>query len=334
VTDRGCRRAPDLRCCQAWMSRYQACMPCWMPGDSPDPRVPSCKAWMPGSSPDPCALPDPRSSGVPSSHGRWMSLLLTTSSCVFRCYAHRDVCCRSNKVCCGVSSGPVSSCPDDHTNPVFKSCTLCTATTLQAFKPLAITPAKRKPTMPPPQRRYSPFLPPTLSMSELVKTTLDHDSTDMLIDKWLEHRSNGHDAYHDWFRDVRERKHNANANAGATATANGRDGTSGKQVIAWNKGEFMPENVFCRTVDTGRLIPLDRTWTTHVYHHQSMQERKLSMMPVVFTMVRSVLFAFHRLFPPLFFSGVLSPFSCYCFGLLGLFFVIFLYRLIVSQSWN
>jgi hypothetical protein len=108
-------------------------------------------------------------------------------------------------------------------------------------------------------------------MSELVKTTLDHDSTDMLIDKWLEHRNNSHDAYHEWFMDVRERKHALSQK---------------KQIIAWNKGEFVPENIFCRTVDTGRLIPLDRTWTTHVYHHKSMQERKLSMMPVVFTMVR------------------------------------------------
>ena len=105
-------------------------------------------------------------------------------------------------------------------------------------------------------------------MSELVKTTLDHKSTDTLIDKWLEH-CNGNDAYHEWFQVVRERKH----------------AYAQKQTVAWNKGEFLPENVFCRTVDTGRLIPLDRTWTTHVYHHHSMQERKLSMMPVVFTMV-------------------------------------------------
>lgn len=181
-------------------------------------------------------------------------------------------------------------------------------------------------------------------MSELVKTTLDHDSTDLLIDRWLEHRNGGHDAYYEWFRDVRERKHwahaqqsqlmqmqmqkegfggeggwkmsgngkqtNGNGNSneeqtngngnGKQANANGKQ-TNGKQnlgvknanmqikqMIAWNKGEFAPENVFCRTVDTGRLIPLDRTWTTHVYHHHSMQERKLSMMPVVFTMVRSL----------------------------------------------
>ncbi|TFK17072.1 hypothetical protein FA15DRAFT_676323 [Coprinopsis marcescibilis] len=110
-------------------------------------------------------------------------------------------------------------------------------------------------------------------MSELVKTTLDHDSTDMLIEKWLEHRSNAHDAYHEWFRDIRERQlhHRASSHT--------------KQIIAWNKGEFVPENIFCRTVDTGRLIPLDRTWTTHVYHHHSMSERKLSMLPVVFTML-------------------------------------------------
>lgn len=125
--------------------------------------------------------------------------------------------------------------------------------------------------MPRRQRYYSIFNPPNLSMSELVKTTLDHDSTDMLIDKWLEHRNHAHDAYHEWFMDVRERKHAISQR---------------KQIVAWNKGEFVPENIFCRTVDTGRLIPLDRTWTTHVYHHKSMQERKLSMMPVVFTMVR------------------------------------------------
>jgi len=107
-------------------------------------------------------------------------------------------------------------------------------------------------------------------MSELVKTTLDHDSTDMLIDKWLEYRNAGQDAYYEWFRDVRERKHSHATN----------------QIIAWNKGEFLPENIFVRTIDTGRLIPLDRTWTTHVYHHHSMQDRKLSMMRVVFTIVR------------------------------------------------
>lgn len=132
------------------------------------------------------------------------------------------------------------------------------------------------PLMSPNQPRYSIFSPPSLSMTDLVKTTLDHDSTDMLIEKWLEHRT-PHDSYHDWFRLVRERKH-----------AHSQQ----KQIIAWNKGTFMPENVFCRTVDTGRLIPLDRTWTTHVYHHQSMQDRKRSMLPVVFTMVRDpVLFA-------------------------------------------
>lgn len=168
-------------------------------------------------------------------------------------------------------------------------------------------------------------------MSELVKTTLDHDSTDLLIDRWLEHRNGGHDAYYEWFRDVRERKHwahaqqsqlmqmqqmqkekegfggegwkmNGNGNlnekqtngkqANANGNVNGKQNigaknanTQMKQLVAWNKGEFAPENVFCRTVDTGRLIPLDRTWTTHVYHHHSMKERKLSMMPVVFTML-------------------------------------------------
>src|ERR1700730_15619145 len=121
----------------------------------------------------------------------------------------------------------------------------------------------------PHQRRYSIFNPPRLSMSELVVKSLDHDATDMLIEKRLEHRN---DSYWDWFQEVRQRKHAANS--------------TNHQLLVWNKGDFVPENVFCRTVDTRRLIPLDRTWTTHVYHHRSMQEKKLSMMPVVFTMVR------------------------------------------------
>ncbi|TFY83108.1 hypothetical protein EWM64_g916 [Hericium alpestre] len=127
-------------------------------------------------------------------------------------------------------------------------------------------------------------------MSELVCKTLDHDATDVLIDKWLEHRN---DAYWDWFLRVRERRHAAQAQQSQTqapdpaslqAQANGVIQRE-LQLLLWNKGEFVPENVFMRTVDTSRLIPLDRTWTTHVYHHRSMQERKLSMMPVVFTML-------------------------------------------------
>ncbi|KAH0831972.1 hypothetical protein J3R83DRAFT_12869 [Lanmaoa asiatica] len=117
-------------------------------------------------------------------------------------------------------------------------------------------------------QQYSALSQPTLAMSELVCKTLDHDATDMLLDKWLEHRN---DAYWEWFQVVRERKHASNALI--------------RQVIVWNKGDFVPEHIFCRTIDTGRLIPLDRTWTTHVYHHRSMQDRKLSMMPVVFTML-------------------------------------------------
>ncbi len=122
------------------------------------------------------------------------------------------------------------------------------------------------------QRPYSIFTPPSLSSSELVCTVLDHGTTDRLIDKWLEHRSPDDDVYHDWFQDLRSHK-------------NVLQNLAKKQILAWNKGGFVPENIFCRTVDTGRLVPLDRTWTTRVYHHKSMSERKLSMMPVVFTMV-------------------------------------------------
>ena len=42
-------------------------------------------------------------------------------------------------------------------------------------------------------------------------------------------------------------------------------------------------------MDTGRIIPLDRTWITHVYHHHTMQDRKLSMMPVIYTIVSCTL---------------------------------------------
>ncbi|KAH9936348.1 uncharacterized protein B0H18DRAFT_973495 [Fomitopsis serialis] len=121
-----------------------------------------------------------------------------------------------------------------------------------------------------PTRRYSKFIPPNLSMSELVCQKLDNDATDLLIDKWLE-RPHSPDAYYDWFQRVRERRHAANANI------------CKEQILLWSKGVFVPENIFTRTVDTGRLIPLDRTWVTHVYHHHSMS--RLNMMPVIFSML-------------------------------------------------
>ncbi|TDL22165.1 hypothetical protein BD410DRAFT_788874 [Rickenella mellea] len=119
---------------------------------------------------------------------------------------------------------------------------------------------------------YSIIQPPPLSKSELICKVLDDDVTDMLIDKWLEHRN---DAYFDWFNQLRDRKMESKCFKG--------------QMLAWNKGDFVPENFFCRTVDTGRLIPLDRTWTTHVYHHRTMQDRKLSMMPVLYTMLPEIM---------------------------------------------
>ncbi|KAJ7069491.1 hypothetical protein C8F01DRAFT_1112943 [Mycena amicta] len=124
--------------------------------------------------------------------------------------------------------------------------------------------------MPPRPHYYSLFAPPRLSLSELVQTTLSHDSTDLLIDKWLEHRGYGHDVYYEWFKDVRERKQTA----------------QDMQSIVWNKGDFVPENIFCRTVDSGRLIPLDRTWSNVLFHHRSMPaERNGNGMPIVFTML-------------------------------------------------
>ncbi|KAH9850110.1 hypothetical protein C2E23DRAFT_735639 [Lenzites betulinus] len=121
-----------------------------------------------------------------------------------------------------------------------------------------------------PGLHYSKFIPPSLSISELECQKLDNDATDMLIDKWLE-RPHRPDSYYDWFQRVRERKHDANARQRR------------EQILLWNKGVFVPENIFTRTIDTGRLIPLDRTWVTHVYHHRSM--RRLTMMPVIFSML-------------------------------------------------
>lgn len=142
---------------------------------------------------------------------------------------------------------------------------------------------------------YSKFIPPSLSMSELICQKLDNDATDLLIDKWLE-RPHRPDAYYDWFQRIRERRHVVNANARK------------EQILLWNKGGFVPENIFTRTVDTGRLIPLDRTWVTHVYHHKNMS--RLNMMPVIFSMVRSENV---RVMPIS--SGRYSPSSrnsCYC----------------------
>ena len=144
---------------------------------------------------------------------------------------------------------------------------------LQLARALAVSPDDHSiltPSTTMPGRHYSKFIPPSLAMSELVCQKLDNDATDMLIDKWLE-RPHRPDSYYDWFQRVRERKHLAN-------TDGRRD-----QVLLWNKGVFVPENIFTRTVDTGRLIPLDRTWVTHVYHHRSM--KRLTMMPVIFSMV-------------------------------------------------
>ncbi|KAH9922862.1 uncharacterized protein BXZ73DRAFT_91575 [Epithele typhae] len=129
-----------------------------------------------------------------------------------------------------------------------------------------------------PGRHYSKFIPPSLDMSELVCQKLDNDATDMLIDKWLE-RPHRPDSYFDWFQRIREHKHVAHH-------------CCREQLLLWNKGVFVPENIFTRTVDTGRLIPLDRTWVTHVYHHRSM--KRLTMMPVIFSMVSVRVTSFHE----------------------------------------
>ncbi|KIK69783.1 hypothetical protein GYMLUDRAFT_34180 [Collybiopsis luxurians FD-317 M1] len=115
-------------------------------------------------------------------------------------------------------------------------------------------------------QHYSPFRPPSLSMTELIKTTLDEDSVYELINRWFERPQ---DLWTDWFC---SRKY-------------ARDQ---KQILVWNKGDFLLENIFCRTIDTGRLVPL-RTWTTHIYYHRSIQDRKRPMKPVVFTMLPELL---------------------------------------------
>jgi hypothetical protein len=69
-----------------------------------------------------------------------------------------------------------------------------------------------------------------------------------MIERRAEHPNH---SYWDWLEVVRERKHDAMKVAGGPLC-------DGSQLLLWNKGDFVPENVFCRTVDTGRLIPLDR----------------------------------------------------------------------------
>lgn len=89
------------------------------------------------------------------------------------------------------------------------------------------------------QPYYSLFRPSTLS-SELVKISLDQQDTSDLIDKWLEHRRQ--DCYTEWFFSRRDQKYDRNQ----------------KQLVIWTKGELQAENIFCRTVDTSRLLPLRR----------------------------------------------------------------------------
>ncbi|KAF5380692.1 hypothetical protein D9757_007038 [Collybiopsis confluens] len=117
------------------------------------------------------------------------------------------------------------------------------------------------------QQHYSIFRPPSLSMSELVKTTFDEDVAFDLINRWLDRPQ---DLWTDWFC---SRKYSKDQ----------------KQILVWNKGDFVLDNIFCRTVDTGRLMPL-RGWTTHIYHRsESLQDRKRPMKPVLFTMLPELL---------------------------------------------
>lgn len=83
------------------------------------------------------------------------------------------------------------------------------------------------------QPYYSLFRPSTLS-SELVKMTFDHQESAELIDKWLEHPSARQECYTEWLFSRREQKYDRNQ----------------KQLVIWNKGELVAENIFCRTVDT------------------------------------------------------------------------------------
>lgn len=161
------------------------------------------------------------------------------------------------------------------------------------------------------QPYYSLFRPSTLS-SELVKMTFDHQEMAGLIDKWflspLEHPSARQECYTEWIFSRREQKYDRNQ----------------KQLVIWNKGELVAENIFCRTVDTSleqsriytddrmryRLTQIDwslsegsslvcfvlrvankhlRAWTTNVYYHSSIHDRKRSTIRVVSKMVRTFL---------------------------------------------
>lgn len=114
---------------------------------------------------------------------------------------------------------------------------------------------------------------PSLSMSELVCKTFDEHNTSAVIGKWLKTR---HAMYQDWFKSLRDRQ----------AGSQWQEG----QMLAWNKGDFAPENIFCRTVDTCRVLPFVRSWTTNVYYHKTMLRPAHKSAAVLLTLVRHWLF--------------------------------------------
>lgn len=117
--------------------------------------------------------------------------------------------------------------------------------------------------------RYPIIAAPPLSMSELICKTYEDNVASALLDAWFKRH---HKQFSDWFEKLR----------GGHEIPHRQRG----QLLAWNTGEFAPENIFCRTVDTARVIPLDRTWTTHIYYHKIWRDHEQHLLKLLLSMVR------------------------------------------------
>lgn len=119
--------------------------------------------------------------------------------------------------------------------------------------------------------RYPLISFPPLSRSGLDCKIVSEERNSQRLREWHEafHRPN---LFPNWLKKVRER------------TTSGDAVESQKQILLWTKGSYTFRNVFARTVDTGRLLPLDRTWTTHIYYHNTLPA--MVTLFLYFSMVR------------------------------------------------
>lgn len=110
--------------------------------------------------------------------------------------------------------------------------------------------------------------PLPLSTSELRCDEFDEAELKDMTELWLEHMAQKL-GYVDWFEELQ----------------NERALPLSGQLLAWTKGEFNFENIFCRTIDTKRVRPLASSaiWKTHIYHHKTKPQSKKT---ILFSIVR------------------------------------------------